>query len=496
MSNRFAKYKDEEFLSALEQPEVTAPTNRFTKYLEPEEEPEAPTEELPISAKLEAQFGSAEDYKSPAEHAQTAVSEGITTVSNMLMDGGMKLVKSLIPDEWEEGIVDFSRDKWESFAKLPGVSEGIAAAEEGMAVYNEWATENPDLARRMEEVINIGSVAGPKMVKTPDWKRADVQGRRAKYRNRRSAVDEMMEPIGKKGDGGIKINPDTKRKEYVYTPWEKKVNNEVVRTQGVNPKKPFTDNYNALLAKAEKMRHKLDAKISNRNAPVDRKALKTGLANKVNAIDEDTLLVGNPRDQAIRIYKHAQKLIDASDGSAMGILQARRRLDKWVRDERPKVFDSDYETAVGHATTVIREHMNDTVAKAMKEPGIRDQLYKQHLVLSGANKLEAKAYAEADTRFGRLVQKAEGLTGEKMPTTPMAQAVTLKVLGTGAAGLAGLVSGYKGLKWLGKPEGKAWLGKMRALAKQNPELKAEVLALTQLAQGLTPEDTDDDRSSD
>jgi len=321
---------------------------------------------------------------------------------------------------------------------------------------------------------------------TAAYKKGGLQRKRATFGTRQEAIADMMVPIGKKGGGTITINPKTKRKEYVPSDREKVINAEVVRTAGINPKDPYTTNFRKLEDKAEKLRNNLDAFISSRNAPVNKQALKTGLANKVNSIDEDTFLVGNSRDHAITMYAKAQKLIDASDGTAMGILQVRRDFDAWVRQSRPKVFDSDYEHAAGVALRVIRDHMNDSVAVAVKSPSVKDALTKQHHTLSAAELLEGKAYAEADGALGRMIGKLEDKTGTRLPTTPQAQAMTIKTIGLGLVGGLGIFKAYRGLKWLGSPGGKAWLKQVREVAKQYPFIQPEVLVLTRLASGLGP----------
>ena len=447
-------------------------------------------EELPITQQLEGVFGSAEDYKSPAGHAQTATSDAISYVGERIVDMGFTAAKALIPDDWEDAIVDFSEASWTKLMQNPKFAEGIGFAKDGLEAYQGWADENPDLSRRLEEVINISSVAGSKLVpsKAGDFPQLERKVAAKDLSNRKVGVSQMMEPIGKKGEGNLVINPKTKVKEYVPSKWEQEVNDVVVRTPGVNPKTPFTDNMNAVRNRALSYKDELDTLVLKIGGDIDKQKVLTGLANKVNNLHTETLLSGNALDMGIKIYGRAQELIKASDGTAAGLLQARRDLDKWVNGQR-KTFDSDFETATGIALREVRNFLNDTVADATGSPHVKTLLDKQHKLLTAGDALESKALREADGRIGRMIQKWEDKTGGKVPTTPLAQAASAVYLGSKAAVVApvgALFGMYKGLKWLGTNHGKLWLNQMKKAAAQSPFLKPEVLALQQLADGLGP----------
>jgi hypothetical protein len=158
------------------------------------------------------------------------------------------------------------------------------------------------------------------------------------------------------------------------------------------------------------------------------------------------------------------------------------------------VFDADLESAVSIALKDIRGYLNDTVKKSTKSTRVGPLLDKQHKLLTAGDMLEEKAMKQADTWFGRTIQKFEKATGEKIPTTPLAQAATATALvgaaslggGAAAASAASLIAGYKGLKWLYSADGRQWLVKMVRLTDTIPQLKPEVNALVQMSQGLQP----------
>lgn len=448
--------------------------------------------ETPIADRLAQEFGSPEDYKSPAEHAQTAASDAITWVSDRVVDMGFTAAKALIPDDWEDAIVDYSEQGWTTLMKNDQFRTGIEALESGTEAYGEWANENPELARRLGEVINIGAVgAKPIAPNTPlTYPRLERKVTKRALNNRKGAVTEMLEPIGKKGEGTLRINPKTKKKEYVPSKWEKEVNKEVTRVPTVDPKAPYTNNMNAVRDYATTLRKDLDKLVEVKGEAINKQSVLTGLANKVNNLADETLLSGNAFDVAKKIYKKADELIRASDGTALGLLDARRELDKWVRSQRG-VFDSQFENATTISLREIRSHINKEVAKASGGAAkqVESLLSRQHKLLTAGDVLETKALKEADGAIGRMIQKWETKTGERIPTTPYAQAATVAFLAGKSAILApisGLVGTYKGLKWLPTPEGKLWLQRAKDIAKQNPMLAPEVNAIVQLAEGLQP----------
>jgi len=417
----------------------------------------------------------------------------VPAVSNFVIDSGFTLAKKIIPDDWQDSIVNYSKQAWDALAANPTVAKGIEIAQEGMDEYDAWAKENPQDAKQLEAAVNIGSLTKPKGA--PISRSLKKDANLTIRSNRKAAVREMMEPIGKKGDGTLKIEGKGLNRKKVYEPskFEADVNSEVMRVPEVNPKRAYTENMNAVRDRSAYYRDELEEFIVKRkkNPEISTTKLKTTIANKVNAIDEETLLVGDARAQAIKIYGKAQKLIDESDGTAMGILQARRDLDTWILKSKNGVFDSNMDSAIAVAAREVRGAMNDSVGNAVGSARVKKLLDRQHKLLSGADLLESKALKEADGVVGRMIGRIEEQTGTKFPTTPLAQAATVvgaAALGGGvpAAGAAALIGGYKGLKWLRSGPGMKWMAEMARLVETNPALRPDFNALVQLSQGLRP----------
>lgn len=433
---------------------------------------------------------------SPAEVAQTATAETLVAGSNILLDGGLTLLDAIVPDSIQDTVKNYSRAAWDKIASNETIKEGIRVAGEGYEAYQAWAKENPEYAQRVEEVIEVGSLGRKPGVPNKRGTGLKRKADRDIRNNRRAQVNDLLEPVNRQGQGQLQ---QTKRGTTYYEPslWEQEVNNEVMKIRDVKPRRSAVYNRNVIRDKAVQTREQLETYIQNKGNPaIDKDKMLTGLANKVNAIDEDTLLTGDARAKAIKMYGKARELILESDGTAQGILQARRDFDQWVRRQKGNVFDSDLETALTVANKEIRDGINDAVEKAAG-PKVRTLLDKQHKLLSASDTLDAKTWKEANTRIGRLKQKIEGVTGMKYPTTPLAAGATVAAGGAFAAGypmvaaaLGGVGGGILLIKALKSPRGPKLLGELMELMDTYPQLSPEINAIIQMAEELGDESDD------
>jgi stalled ribosome alternative rescue factor ArfA len=450
-------------------------------------DPRTPTQ---LMDEYEAKLGPAEGARSPAEITQSAVADSITWASDRIVDYAFTIGDAIIPDAWQDLVVDTSAKTWNAMMQKEWFREGIELAKQGKASYDKWAEENPDYANRLEEVVTIGALT--RAPKTREGTRLDELVTQRAAKTRGDKVRKMMEPPGKKGQGNLRINPKTKVKEYVPSEWEETVNKEVIRVPKVDPKKPYTDNMNAVRNEASAARNRLDTIVRQRGGDIDIGTLRGELNDLVDGLSERTLLTGDAYKIGESIYKHADDLLAKSDGSALGVLQVRRDLDNWVSSQK-NVFDSSFENATTVALKEIRDFLNDSVKEAVGGDDVARLLDKQNKLLYAGDRLEALAMKEADLPVGRMIQKLERATGEKFPTTPLAQVATI---GYGAGKWAlwtpflPLVGGYKGIKWLATPEGRKALRDAARAAKDQPLLQPEINALIQLAENLGVEEED------
>ncbi len=441
---------------------------------------------------------------SALERTQGSVADTVGATANVVIDGGLSLIQSILPDSWEDSVIDFSRSAWEAVSQSPIMAEGIEAAKAGMKNYNEWAEKNPEWAKRLSDVVDVSSLGRTAGIKragvTPEHiKRGRTAGLKQKknIRNNRVAqMNEILEPPKGTGEGKYYINQDKWYKPTTYdgSAWEREVARELAKVPDVKYGGTYVDNLNATRTRSLEFRDKLDELVASKGAPVSKEKLLAKLGNKINRMDEN-LLTGEAREKAIKMYEHLENVVLKDfDGTASGVLKARRELDNWVTGQR-KVWDSNFENASGIALRDMRNVLNETVGDAVGTKEVKTLLNRQHKLLTAADKLDAKMVKEADTNFGRLRQKAEEILHTKFPTTPLAVGATAATAATlaGPAGLgtvAGLFGGYKGAKWLASPQGKQWMARIVELADSYPALQPEILALSQISDGLGPKESE------
>lgn len=421
---------------------------------------------------IAARFGDTAGRELGAK-AQDVVSDTLVTGAETIFNGGLAMARAILPDDWEEAIVDTSRNAWTRAMSNSTFREGIEYLKEGKASYDGWAKENPEASKRLEEIVNVGAVGAGKVpgVKTgTNFGESVVRSADINLKNnRRAQISELLEPPAGKGQGHYEIVNG--KKTYMPSEWEKDVAREVARVGDVNLRKPVTTNVNHIRDKSMKLREELDGYIIGRGNPeVDMNKIQVGLANKLNTLDSKSLLVGDAMTSAQKVFNVAQDVLaEHADGTALGLMNARRQLDAELKRQAPNLFDANVSNGVLLATRIIREDLNEQVAKALKSKKTKDLLQRQHKLLTAADMLDAKVLKEADTRIGRIIQKIEAKTGTKIPTTPVAQAAIGTTAAAGAAAIGGipavgalgaLFSAYKGGRWLFSPKGKRWLGQV------------------------------------
>jgi hypothetical protein len=249
--------------------------------------------------------------KSPMQRTGEVVSETLGAGSNILMDGGLTLIQSLVPDAWEDAIIDYSRTTWEKIAQSPVAREGLEVAKSGMEAYGEWAKENPDYAQAIGDAVAVGSLGRSGAPRRGDTylKRQQKLG----VSNRKGHTKEMLTPASKKNNYGSYYEDKQGTVRWDPNTWTREVIDEVVRVPEVNPSKSYVHNMNAVREASQGYKGVLDDLVSTKGTTINKQAVKHGLANKVNSLSDDTLLTGNPLDKAIKIYTKASKLIDEAE---------------------------------------------------------------------------------------------------------------------------------------------------------------------------------------
>jgi hypothetical protein len=348
--------------------------------------------------------------------------------------------------------------------KVPKVQGGVAA-------YRALQDVDPQSAETAGAVANVASMAipGPKGFGVPlsgVAKKIGSKGiqslKRVSARKAKELEPLLADPIGSgRGDlmasGGL-----ANRVSHAATPWELERNITVAKVPGVKAGNIAADNHIAAREAARAERRLLEARIKKAGNPlVNKNALGDDLGRMVEEItDSDALLTlrGNKpaQDYAQNLVQKSNEFIKNSDGTTLGILQARRDFDKWVEDAAGG-FDVDRVTAKNVATKLIRDRINQEVFDAVPEIPVKLSLTKQSHLLDAKDRFLDQAKREGATRWERVINKVSG----KAHVGPVG---LMSIIGASGGGLTALAT-VMGLPVAAGVSGAALFGTLWAIPK-------------------------------
>lgn len=279
----------------------------------------------------------------------------------------------------------------------------IGLAMQGGDVWEAYKKFDPQTAKTIGSAVEVGLLVapGPKVkVNIPFRKLIGglLEGSLDRTMKRRGKDFDIIlgEDSLQKGRGPVQITGVTSRVSNKPTPWEEQRNATVASVKGVSKNNLDAKNHMLVRDAAEAERMALEAKIikqGNTDIPKDQ------LTDELFKMQEDIMksdelfaLRGNKevaRYTEDLMYK-AYDLVQKSDGTALGVLNARRQFDGWV-DKAAGGFDQGKITAKNYATTLIRNKLNDAVETAVPNAQVRESLLKQHYLLNARDKFLANA---------------------------------------------------------------------------------------------------------
>lgn len=488
-------------------------------FAPPAPEPMSSVEMPPVGEKPGFLERTADNLGEGVSRAYGDYFEGISNANPIsgAVHGGGEIVDSIgkvagdafdtfAPDVVKKGV----KKAGEWLGDTEAVKTGVELAQETKQAYDSWKQENPELGKVTDSTLDyvgdatkIGTLMapGPKVgvtAKIPGKPSLSRQmtavNKTALEQTRRGKVLKLLEPPDKRGLGNLDTD---KYGNHIYKPhpWEKEVADEIVKIKDFKTSAPNARNHNVLRQEATKLREQLEARIEKAGNPaIDKDALLEKLDNiaeNLNDMDGGFSLVGDSATTAKNMLVELRNILAKSDGTALGILQARRQFDTAIRNAYGNIYNSNVEHAKNIANKWIRDTLNNTVNDSVKGVDVLNSLQRQHKLLFASDELLAKAFKERSTVIGRLVHGIEDRLGLKLPTTPLALGATATagaglIAGYPAAAAVGgtlvtLMGAYKGAAWLGTAPGRQWIINMVKAIESDPllmkTLKADRLAL-------------------
>ena len=368
-------------------------------------------------------------------------------------------ISSFIPDTVEKKVVDTVVDTTKKLAEIPTIKSAMEAISEGYQSYLQWKADNPNDAMGVESIINVAEVFAPPLRRKPipDQTKlrtaADKQYQRGVYletKQRRDYLNDLITPISTKANDEARAKRMTQNEKgrNVYNPTDEEIEMvNVLKKTGVGPDKSLVGNRQVIDAEIEKTHNSLVKDLNKSKVKLNKKELNTKLEAIVDDLQEtNPVLVGDASAVAKKIFNKAQQLMAKTDGSPAQLMQVRRDLDKWAKQQGKGSFDGN-ENAYTVAQRAVRDFLNETVADAVPETAVLEKLRRQHLLLRTNDRLLPKAAQEADTKLGRLGQNIAKATDTTLPRTPLGKIATVTA-GAGilaSAGFAGMLPALAGL---------------------------------------------------
>lgn len=178
----------------------------------------------------------------------------------------------------------------------------------------------------------------------------------------------------------------------------------------------FSDKVNGVRGGIENTAKELVSNLKNAEVqpiltPEDLSSLKQGMELEIS---KNPVLVGDPGEQARRIYNHFEELLPKGRDITMeDVLVARKKLDSWIESIKGAgAFDPKMENAFTTGLRAVRQGANNLMEAKVPEAGVKRLLRKQTLLYDALDGLAPRAAKEiGTTRASRFFGKHPLITG-------------------------------------------------------------------------------------
>ena len=366
----------------------------------------------------------------------------IPAAGDVMIEGAKiagKVLSNVTPDVIENPTVNTIIDIGQAISELPTVQEMIELAKENYPKYLAMAKEYPHYDRMIKNIFSISSLGTNTKVEAG----LDAMGvglktsaARSTWKTRREGVQNMLAPIHPETSDMTTTMSPTRTEGLLntikpnYTAQADEIIDITAMVPKLKPNGSFTGSRNAIYTEITNTAQKLKEdifKAGNPKLAVDvAEQLQVAMDNFPESIGFG--LAGGTPKFATDLMTTAIRLVKESDGTASGVLDARKQLDKFINKHQPKSLTQEYINSKAVAVSEIRTIMNEAVASAVPDVNVSGLLARQHKLYKAWDVTGDKAINESRNAVGRLWQKVSG-GNISIPKTPMA----LRALGGGMA---------------------------------------------------------------
>lgn len=367
--------------------------------------------------------------------------------------------------------------------KSPQAQQGMSTISKG---YQELKEKHPEAVGDLEALFNIASVApvgiAEKGAANLGGEAMSMAGKglqaSAKASTEKGLADyalQLVRPEETKATLTSEVGRTTETgmgpfRGSVVTPTysEARAAEHVAQVPGISPKATLQRNFNAIKEANVAEAKNLEDKVAANNFVIPRKEVVGKMKAVQTALRASPLIVGDAQKMASRLIQGATRIIGENEGTGSGLLKAKKDYDKWVLDQKPKAFDAKAENAFTMANREIRNVFKDVLDKNAPNAEVKASLAKQTALYDAMENIAPKAAYEANTAFGRALQRVGTVLGTKNRVVQtVAAAAGIGGLGA-AATFAPIVAGagipayliYRGGKLILNPKVRGALGKL------------------------------------
>jgi len=364
----------------------------------------------------------------------------VTDVTGAALQAAWRGFSDFIPTN----VSDKAAEGFAWLASSVPAQEAFLVARRGADAYAGWKERNPQDAKTLESIVDIGAVINPGRPGTPTFAAKSATAlERSAIQGRKGFVTELVLPLRTKKVRMEEVPRTTISPMLKYTPTptalEQGAINEVSLLTGVSGSRSAQYNYNVIRDANRQKAETLILELEKANIPVDAAAVARQMDTDVQKlIKNSAYITGDLEATANKVKDYATTLFAASDGTAAGLLKTRKEFDRWVSSQK----GGDPLDATGRQGTLkaavqqVRNTLNDALDAAAPNQAVKKSLKSQHNLYVAMDNVQEKAAEEASKLLGRVYQNIHKATGGNLPTTPLALAAT------GAAAYGAIQAGW------------------------------------------------------
>lgn len=359
--------------------------------------------------------------------------EAIDAPANEIMLSLGNTASAVIPDFIEDPAKEAIAKGWEWIKDGVIGTKAMEAVKGGMKMWNEFKAENPNAAKDIESAANIAILlapaktkknADPSIIKTTaqhveDAAKKQLAGKQDDFIKElilpKQTAKVRLEQVARTSEKGKGI---FKHEVVNLSPEQQKIAEVIKSIPSVNTKNSLTKNYINIDRTLTKEANRLERTLASRKIPLNKNQAIAAIDDvMLRTSSENPLIVGDAALSVSRTGDYAKKLITESDGTAAGMLRARRAFDKWVLSQstQRKAF-GDLDSAFSIGVREIRNKMNDLTDMAVGKhiqrtgsvglPKVKEQLTRQSQMFKALENIAPKAADEHAWAIGRAMQNA------------------------------------------------------------------------------------------